>query len=263
MDYGLKGRCALVTGASRGMGRAIASLLAAEGANVALVARDPEILEATASRIRETADGEVLAISGDVSAADTTTAVIATLEEKWGRLDILVNNGGGPPPGSFLDHDDMAWQNAIDLNLMSVIRFTRTAVPLMKAGGWGRIVNITSTLAKEPTSGMVLSATARAGVSAFSKAVAAEIAPMGITINTVCPGGVRTDRLVSLFETMAEQQEKSAEALIEGAVASIPMGRFAEPEEFAQFVVFLTSERAGYITGTTLSVDGGLTKGVY
>ena len=263
MDLGLENRVAIVTGGSKGMGLAVATGLASHGARVCIVARDPEILDEAAAAIRGRSETDVLAIPGDVRDPKLPERTVGEVMGKWGRLDILVNNAGGPPPGSFLEHSDEAWEDALQLNLLSTIRFTRAAIPIMKERNWGRILNITSSLAKEPTPMMVLSATARAGVSAFSKAIATELAPHGITVNTVCPGGVKTDRLVSLFNDLAKKQDTTAKELIEQAEANIPIGRFADPEEFAQILLFLASEKGGYVTGTSIVVDGGLTKSIF
>ena len=263
MTLELRDRVAVVTGASKGMGRAAAAGLAAEGADLCLVARGEEALARAAQEIAEANGRELMTIPGDVADPGLADLVIGKVIERWGRLDILVNNAGGPPRGSFLDHNEAAWEAALQLNLRSVIRFSRAAVPHMKAGNWGRIVNITSSLAKEPTAPMVLSATARAGVSAFSKAISIELASHNVMVNTVCPGGVLTERLVGLLEARSAQESVSYEQLLAQSVASIPAGRFAEPEEIANVIVFLASERNRYVTGASIMIDGSLTKGIF
>ncbi|MEW5728875.1 MAG: SDR family oxidoreductase [Pseudomonadota bacterium] len=263
MRTGLEGRVALVTGGSKGIGRAIAEALAAEGCAVAILSRNPEAVETAAASIAADHKVAVLPLVGDVGAPDAAHRSCAAVAERFGRLDVLVNNAGGPPMGSFLQHDDAAWADALDRNLLSVVRFTRAAVPLMKANAWGRIVNISSMLAREPTAPMVLSATARAGVSAFSKAVAAELGPMGITINTILRGGVMTERLTSLMTARADQDGVPFNTFLAGRVATVPVGRFAQPQEIAQLAVYLASEAAAFITGTGIAADGGQGKAVY
>jgi 3-oxoacyl-[acyl-carrier protein] reductase len=263
VNYEIDNRVAIITGASSGIGFAAAKGLALQGVNLVLVSRTEEKLKYAQAEIKALANVEVEIFSGDVIDKSLSQKVIDLAVSKWGKVDILVNNAGGPPMGSFLEHDDDAWDEALDQNLKSTIRFTRAVAPLMIANSWGRIINITSTLAKEPTPLMVLSATARAGVSAFSKSISSELAEYGVTINTLCPGGVLTERLHSLLMTAAEKQEKSYQEVLESSQATIPLGRFAEPEEFADMLVFMASERARYITGTTVMVDGGLTKGVF
>ena len=263
MINGLNGKTAIVTGASRGMGRAIAGELAARGANVCLVARTSEDLETAAGDIREVATSEIIAVRGDVADPETPPRIFDQVIERWSAVDILVNNAGGPPPGSFLDHGESAWDAALQQNFLSTVRMTRLAVPRMKEKGWGRIVNITSTLAKEPSPGMVLSACARAAVSAFTKAVSVELAPFGININTVCPGGVLTGRLRSLIEQAAARERLPPEQVLEDKEQGIPVGRFAAPEEIARVCAFLASEEASYVTGVSMVVDGGLTKGMF
>jgi 3-oxoacyl-[acyl-carrier protein] reductase len=263
MKMELEGRVALVTGGSKGMGRATAAALAGEGCEICLLARDPEMLVDAAAAIAEQNGREVLTVTGDVARAELAQETIDRIVERFGRIDILVNNAGGPPMGSFLDHDAAAWDAALQTNLLSVVGFTRAAAPHMIANAWGRVINITSTLAKEPTGPMVLSASARAAVSAFSKAVSAELAPHNVTINTVCPGGVLTDRLVGLIEAGAAGGKVSYDEQLKASQSLIPMDRFAAPEEVADVIVFLASQRGSYVTGTSLMVDGALTKSAF
>lgn len=263
MELGLKDRVAIVLGASKGIGRAIAQGLSAEGARVIIVARSADILAESAKQISAETGVEVLAVPGDVCAVGLAEELVGLALSKWGRLDILVNNAGGPPPKGFLDADEDDWSQALQMNLMSTIRMCRAAAPVMKEQKWGRIITIGSTLMKEPAPQMVLSSTARAGVTAFTKAIATELAPFGITANSIATGGVETDRLKSLFQMSADANGKSLEEALENAAASIPIGRFASPKEFSQMVVFLASEPGSYVTGECISIDGGLMKSAF
>jgi 3-oxoacyl-[acyl-carrier protein] reductase len=259
MEMGLSGRLALVTGGSKGIGFGIALALAGEGCDVCLVARNEGPLHAAAETIRAKTGKAISTIAGDV--ADAT--FIDRIVNEVAGIDILVSNAAGPPPGSFLAHDDAAWLAAIDQNFLSTVRLVRALAPGMKERGWGRVVSITSTLAKEPTPLMVLSASTRAAVSAFTKAISIELAPFGVTANVVAPGGVQTERLESLMQQTAEREGKTIDEIRARSAASIPMQRFASPDELADLVVFLASERGRYLTGMSLMADGGLTKGVF
>ncbi len=263
MDLQLKGKVAVVSGASKGMGKAISLALAAEGCRVCMVARTEAALEEAASELRSRTSAEAFTVAGDVSDPSVIADVMQQATKRWGGADIVVNNAGGPPPGSFLDHDEAAWAAALNQNFMSVVRFSRAAAPVMKQRNWGRIINITSTIAKEPSALMVLSASSRAAVSAFSKAISIELAPFNITVNTVCPGGVQTGRMENLMKLAAEREHIPIDQVMQRSVASIPLGRFASPEEIADIVLFLASAKASYLTGVSLMADAGLTKSVF
>jgi len=263
MKTGLAGRCALVMGASKGIGAGIAAGLAREGSSVCIVARGAERLEETAETIRKESGVSVFSIAADLARVENIEKTYSFAREKMGQVDILINNAGGPKFGSFLSVSEGDWADVVNLTLLSTIRMTTLAVPAMQARKWGRIVTITSTTAKEPASTMVLSCTARAGVSAFMKAIATELAPQGITANVVAPGGVLTDRIRDLVKTKAALDNVPYEDLLKENEKSIPLGRFATPEEFAAYVVFLCSDQARYITGTCLNVDGGLSKSAF
>jgi 3-oxoacyl-[acyl-carrier protein] reductase len=259
MNLGLDGRVAIVCGASKGMGFASAQALALHGVKVLMVARDPTALEAAAKAIA--AEGGVVDVyAGDVRNPDLAQLAVDRCEALWGSVDILVNNAGGPPMGSFLEQDGTAWEAAIQTNLLSVVRFCKAVAPGMKSKNWGRVISITSTVAKEPSPAMVLSATTRAGVSAFSKTLAIELAQFNISVNVICPGGVLTDRLVGLLQARAEREKRNYQDVLLETQASIPAKRFAEPQEIADVILFLVSERGGYVNGVSLSVDGALTK---
>ena len=260
MDLGLKGKIALVCGGSRGMGKAIAKTLAAEGASIALLARDEKQLEAASQEIREAGAPQVLALAVDLSRLDEIPKAVKSVKEKFKTVHILINNAGGPAPGNFESVSEADWEKALNQNLKSVITMTREVIPLMKSQKFGRIINITSQLVKEPPPNMVLSNTARAGVVAFAKSISHELASLNITVNTLCPGTISTDRLRSLVEKWAKEANQSPAAYEQELLKSVPMKRLGRPEEFAQVAAFLASEKASYITGTTIAVDGGTTK---
>ncbi|NOZ26937.1 MAG: SDR family oxidoreductase [Chloroflexi bacterium] len=257
MDLGLQGKTALVAAASQGMGRAVALGLAREGARVAICARGREALEATAEDIRRETGAEVFAQVADVSRADDIARLVHAARDRFGAVDILVCNAGGPPPGDFLDFDDEAWRAAFELNLESAIRLCRAVIPDMKVRGWGRIITITSMSVKQPIPGLILSNVMRAGVNGLTKTLADELAPYGITVNNVLPGMILTQRITSLAERRAAAEGIPVEDALERMAQEIPMKRIGTPEEFANVVVFLASERASYVTGTAIQVDGG------
>lgn len=262
MDLALAGKVALVTGASRGLGKAVASLLAAEGASVALASRDPGALEDAARDIRERSRAEVFFRSTDVTREEEVDALAAAVLERFSRIDVLVANAGGPPATRFETTGLSEWKQGIDLSLLSTILLCRAVVPRMKEQRSGRIVAIASISVKQPVDGLILSNTARAGVVGFAKTLANELGPFGVGVNVVCPGYTRTDRLVELASRMGAQEGVAPEAIYSRWTSQIPMGRLGEPEEFASVVAFLCSERASYVTGTCLQVDGGYVKGV-
>lgn len=263
MNFGLQDKIAVITGASKGMGNSIAVALAQEGVKVLLVARNIDILRSETEIL--TKQGYLATyLQGDVTDESLPEKVLSCIRENWNDTpDILINNAGGPPPGSVLQHTENVWQSAIEMNLLSVIRFTRAVLPGMKEKKWGRIVSITSTVAKEPSPAMVLSATLRAGVSAFTKAISAEFASDNITINVICPGGVLTQRLSDLLTQNAAVTKRAYEEVLSESQQMIPAKRFADPSEIANTAVFLCSKGASYITGTSIMVDGGLTKSYF
>lgn len=259
MKNDLKNKIAIVTGASKGMGLATTKAFLNEGVKVMMVARDEALLKKHKDEFLSYGF-EVAYVSGDVATEGLAKKVVNLTVEKWGSVDILINNAGGPPMGSFQDLDDASWYKAIDINLLSVIRFTKEVVPYMKKNKWGRVISITSTLAKEPSPLMVLSATARAGVSAFSKAISLELAKENISVNVICPGGVLTDRLKELLLVRSEKENISYEDLLVQSEQGIPAKRFADPSEIANTIIFLASDKGAYINGVSLPVDGSLLK---
>lgn len=261
MDLGLKDRVALVAASSKGIGKAIANGLAAEGTRLSLCARGAEKLDATAQELRAAHGVDVLATAADVSRpADVQRVVDATLAH-FGRIDILVCNAGGPPAGQFMDFlDDAAWDKAFQQNLMSAVRLSRLVIPGMRQRHWGRIITVTSLAAKEPIPNLILSNVMRAGVVGMVKTLSRELAPDGILVTNVMPGMVLTDRITSLAAGDAKKAGRTVEELVAEYGREIPLGRLASPAEFAEMVVFLASERAGYVTGVSISIDGGSMK---
>ncbi len=238
MDLGLSKRVALVCGSTRGIGRAVAKALADEGANVAINGRNAPA-----------------PFPADVSVPAEAERLVRDVAKQFGRLDILVCNAGGPPAAPFKDQPAEAWQRAIELNLLSTIHLARAAVPIMRKAQWGRIICLVSVAAKQPLPGLILSTTARAGVLGFAKALADEVAADGITVNSVCPGFIATERVEELTRTKPEMMKQM--------LAQIPVGRIGNPSELAATVAFLASEPASYITGAVLQVHGGFTRSIF
>ena len=256
MDLGLRGKVAFVAAASRGLGVAIAEGLAAEGVNIACCARTPEIHEKAAA-LTKRFGVQSLGVEADVAVpADVTRAVAAAIA-KFGQVDILVTNAGGPPPGPFESHTPEAWQQAIALNLDSVVNLVRAALPGMKARKWGRILNVTSIAVKQPVDNLILSNSVRAAVTGFARTLASEVAPFNVTVNNLMPGYTRTERLEQLAQSNAAAKGTTRDAAFAAWEQQIPMGRVGEPHEFAALAVFLASERASYITAQSIAVDGG------
>lgn len=263
MDLGIRGRAALVAASSRGLGRAVAEELAAEGCDLVMCARGGEALEEAAAAIRAASDTRVLAVPADLSDPAQVAAVAAAARAAYGRIDILVTNTGGPPAGPFESHDADAWRAAVRQNLESVLELTRAALPGMKERGWGRILNVTSIAVKQPVDGLILSNAVRAAVTGMARTLANEVAPFGVTVNNVLPGYTRTQRVEELAARASEREGISSEEAVGRWEAQIPMGRLGEPREFAALVAFLASERASYITGQSVAVDGGWIRALF
>ncbi|MCM3874017.1 MAG: SDR family oxidoreductase [Pyrinomonadaceae bacterium] len=257
MDLGLKGKVALVAAASRGLGRAVAQELANEGASLVLCARGVDALDETRKHIEQTARTPVLAVPADLSVAGDIANVFNLGLERFGRIDILVTNAGGPPTGQFETLSRESWEVATRLTLHSVLELTRHVLPGMKERRWGRILNITSIAVKQPVDNLMLSNSLRAAVTGFARTLANEVATWGITVNNIMPGYTRTERLEELARMMAEKEEISLAQYVERWEREIPMRRLGEPHELAALAAFLVSERASYITGNSISVDGG------
>ncbi|MEI7590536.1 MAG: SDR family oxidoreductase [Deltaproteobacteria bacterium] len=262
MDLGIKNKVALIAGGSMGLGLATAKRLATEGAKIAICALDDDSLPMAKKEIEAETGAEVIAIPADVSKSKEAKNFVQEAYKRFGSVDILINNAGGPPAMQFLEIDENLWEQGFHLNLLSTIVMTKEAVPIMKAKKWGRIINMTSISVKQPIDGLILSNTIRAGVIGFAKSLSNELASYNITVNNVCPGYTMTERVRSLAVTVAKKQNTTPEAIIKGWEDSIPMKRLGTPEEFAALVAFLASESAGYITGAAIQIDGGWYKGI-
>jgi len=261
--FDLTGKVALITGASGGLGGAIARAFGEAGADLALHYRsNEESAKKLSAEIREYGRKAVI-FQADLTNHEEAEMLVDDAVKEFGDLHILVNNAGGPPTGTFLDFSLEDWQKAIDLNLFSTITFSREALPFMKEQRWGRIINITSVAVKQPIDGLILSNTARAGVIGLAKTLSNEFGPYNITVNNVCPGRILTDRITHLAGEKAKREGTSVEDALTAMETDVPLRRIGRPEELASLVVFLASEKASYITGTTIQVDGGLTKGLF
>jgi len=261
MDLGLRGKVAIVLGASQGMGRAIARALGLEGCDLALAARNAETLAEAAASIGKECSVRVFHQSCDVTRDPDRESFLAETLHRYGRVDVLVNNCGGPKPATLKDAPTAGdWQDAFERSLLQVVNWTQAVSPYMK--GWGRIVNIVSTSVKQPIDGLLLSNSIRPGVIGFTKSVARELGPMGITINSILPGLIRTERALEVAHFRASKEGIPVEQALEERAREIPLGRLGEPDEIGATVAFLCSRQAAYITGTAITVDGGLTRAV-
>jgi 3-oxoacyl-[acyl-carrier protein] reductase len=258
MDLKLNNKVAVVLAASKGLGRAVATALSAEGARVIIGSRDEAVLNQTAAEIKEFTGNEVIAIPVDVSKADELEAFISKAAGAFGRIDILLNNAGGPPFDKFENFDDEQWQKAFDLNLLSFARLSRLVLPYMQKVGGGRIINIISASVKAVLGSSVLSTSMRMGVVGMAKLMADEFGPYNITVNNVAPGLILTDRIKHTLPKAVDFEEA-----IKEKTKNIPAGRLGKPEELAALVAFLASEQAAYISGTTIQVDGGASRSIF
>lgn len=262
MNLGIAGKTAIVSAASRGIGKAIALGLAKEGVNMVICARNEAGLRKTANEIESASSVKVVPIIADLTKASEIKSLIEETADRFGWIDILITNAGGPPPGPSLSFTDQDWEYAMVLNLLSAVRLCREVIPIMRGQGWGRIVNMVSVAAKQPLQDMILSNSIRAAVIGLAKTLSQEVAANNITVNSICPGWILTDRLESVVRKQAEGQRKTYETKLAELTAEIPMKRCGTPEEVANLALFLSSERASYITGATIQIDGGLVKGL-
>lgn len=262
METGLKNRVALVSGSSQGLGRAIALAFAAEGAHLALCARSRQSLDALASEIRQQHNIQVHTGAFDVRDASAVETFVGSVHDTLGSVDICVTNAGGPPAKGFLQTTDADWDNAFALNLHSAVVFARAVIPFMQQERWGRIVTISSITVRQPLPQLVLSNTIRAGILGLIRTLSNEFAKDGITVNNVGPGYTATNRLKELSSRIASSAGRTEADVEQDWIDQIPVGRLGKPEDIADAVVWLASERASYISGQTLVVDGGMYKGL-
>lgn len=260
MDLGLTGKSVFVAAASKGLGKASAMAFAREGAKVTIASRNGEQLAQAAMDIESATGQKVKVLQMDVTRQEDIQDALREAAEHHGGLDVLVTNAGGPPGGTFADMRDEDWQKGYELNLLSVIRMIREAIPYMQSAGAGRIVNLASTSIKQPISGLILSNVFRAGVQSLAKSLSEELASSGILINTVAPGRIATDRITELDSKRAADTGSSLEDIQAAVVKQIPLGRMGTPEEFAGIVAFYGSFANTYVTGQSILVDGGMIK---
>lgn len=262
MDLGIAGKVAFIAGGSQGLGRAVTMEMAREGAKIAVCALDDPELPKAVEEIKAATGAEIIGIPADLTDSAQASNFVRKGLEHYGTVDILVTNAGGPPNRIFLEIDEEMWHYGVRLNLMSAIILAREVVPTMIKKQWGRIINMTSISVKQPIEGLILSNTVRSGVVGLAKSLSNELAQYNITVNNVCPGYTMTERVRSLSVFLAEMEGVEPEDIIKRWEAEIPMGRLGKPEELAALVTFLASERAAFITGASIQIDGGYYKGV-
>jgi 3-oxoacyl-[acyl-carrier protein] reductase len=263
LDLGLQGRVAVVAAASKGLGRAVAEELAREGVSVAICARTAAELEQAAAHIQKATGREVFRQALDVTDPAAVGHFVAAVEERFGRLDICITNSGGPPSKLFVDTKPEDWRSAFELLLMSTVSFAKEALPRMQKNKWGRFITITSSAVKQPVDGLLLSNSIRAAVTGLARTLANEYASHGITVNNVCPGYTRTARLDNLAASISARTGAPPETVFADWTRQIPAGRIGTPQEFAAVVAFLASERASYVNGASIAVDGGMIRSLF
>ena len=261
MDFNLSHKVALVTAASQGLGKASALELAREGCELIICSRNEDKIKDSAKDIEAKTQSKVTSLVVDLGNSKEIDYLFEEIKKNYDGIDILVNNAGGPPLSTFSSVSDDEWQKAFELTMMSAMRLSRAALPYMKLKKWGRIINISSYSVKTPVPGLFISNSIRLGVLGWAKALSDEVATEGITVNTVCPGSTRTERIKELIANQAEKSGKSLKEAEELMANNIPMNRIGEPEELASLIAYLASERASYLTGCAIQVDGGATRG--
>ena len=256
MEFGLKGKRAIVMAASRGLGYASALGLAREGCKLIICSRDQARIEAAAAAIKKETGTDVKALVADVSSASEAKRLVDAAVSAYGGLEIVVHNAGGPPAGETLQMTDEQWQKAFEQNLLSFTRMVAAAAPEMKKAGYGRVLTIASSSIKQPIPNLALSNALRAGVWGIAKTLSRELAPQGILVNVIAPGRIDTERIAELDQANAQKSGKSVEDVRKASIGTIPLGRLGRPEELANLVVFLASAAGSYITGQAITVDG-------
>ena len=265
MNLNLKNKNAIVCASSQGLGKAAALDLAEEGVNLAICSRDQDKINKVKDEIHQKINSEikVIALQVDLDSPDEIKAFYKQVENDLGSVDILVNNNGGPPPSTFEQLSDDDWQKAFNSTMMSCLRLSKLVIPNMKKNAWGRIINISSVSVKTPVSGLFLSNSLRMGVLGWAKALSDELAPHGVTVNTVCPGYTRTERVEAILETQSNSSGLKKEEIEKSIAENIPMKRVGEAEDLAGLITFLASEKADYMTGLAIQVDGGSARTFY
>ena len=263
MDLSIKGKNAIVCASSQGLGKSAAVDLAKEGVNIAICSRNQEKIDLVKNEIENISDVKVVAIQADLSLEKDIDTLFNKAKEELKTIDILINNNGGPPPSTFEELTDEDWQKAFNSTMMSAIRLSKLVLPDMKKNKWGRIVNISSISVKTPVNGLFLSNSIRMGVLGWAKALSDEVAPHGITVNTVCPGTTKTERIEQILNSQSESSGKDKSELQEAMANNIPMQRIGEPTDLSALITFLASEKASYMTGLAVQVDGGSARTFY
>lgn len=263
MDFQIKNKNAIVCASSQGLGKAAAMELASEGVNIVISSRSEQDLLNVKEKIETSTNVKVISVVADLNKPEDIDNLYNKAHSELGPIDILVNNAGGPPPSDFESLNDEDWLKAFNLTMMSSIRLSKLVLPSMKERNWGRIINISSVSVKTPVPGLFLSNSLRMGVLGWSKALSDEVAPKGITVNSVCPGSTRTARITDILKSQSEATGKTLEEIEALAAAKIPMLRIGEPEDLAALIAFLASERASYMTGLAIQVDGGSARTFY
>jgi len=257
MDLSIKGKNAIVCASSQGLGKSAAIDLAKEGVNLAICSRSKDKINLVKNEIEEISDVKVIALEADLSSIEDINTLFKEAKKELKTIDILINNNGGPPPSTFEQLADEDWQKAFNSTMMSAIRLSKLVLPDMKKKKWGRVINISSVSVKMPVEGLFLSNSLRMGVLGWAKALSDEVAPFGITINTVCPGTTKTERIDQILDARSKSTGKDKKDLEEAIAQNIPMLRIGEATDLSALITFLASEKANYMTGLAVQVDGG------